>query len=87
MTARFGAISTTGDPEGEITETGGVPDGDLVLPTGSVRQRPPAYSAVKINGRRAYKLARAGEIFEMPEREVTVYRFEESGAPVPSVTS
>ena len=50
VTAQFGATSTTGDPEGEITETGVVPDGDLVLPTGSVRQRPPAYSAVKIAG-------------------------------------
>jgi tRNA pseudouridine55 synthase len=78
VTARFGAVSTTGDPEGEITETGRVPDGDLVLPTGVVRQRPPAYSAVKIKGRRAYKLARAGETFELPEREVTVYRFDET---------
>ncbi len=40
--ARFGALSTTGDPEGEITETGVVPEGDLVLPVGRVRQRPPA---------------------------------------------
>ena len=42
-----------------------------------MRQRPPAYSAVKIKGQRAYKLARAGKTFEMPEREITVYRFEE----------
>jgi tRNA pseudouridine55 synthase len=75
--ARFGARSSTGDPEGEITETGVVPDGDLTLPTGTVRQRPPAYSAVKIGGRRAYALARAGEEVELPEREVTVTRFEE----------
>ncbi len=60
VTARFGAISTTGDPEGSITATGHVPDGELALPTGVVRQRPPAYSAVKIGGKRAYKLARAG---------------------------
>jgi tRNA pseudouridine55 synthase len=78
VTARFGAISTTGDPEGEITVTDRVPAGDLDLPAGVIRQRPPAYSAVKINGRRAYKLARAGETFELPEREVTVYRFEET---------
>jgi tRNA pseudouridine55 synthase len=78
VTARFGAVSTTGDPEGEITVTGRIPQGDLVLPTGVIRQRPPAYSAVKINGRRAYKLARAGEKFELPEREVTLYRFEET---------
>jgi len=75
--ARFGARSSTGDPEGEITETGVVPAGDLSLPTGTVRQRPPAYSAVKIDGRRAYALARAGEEVELPEREVTVTRFEE----------
>jgi tRNA pseudouridine55 synthase len=78
VTARFGAVSTTGDPEGEISETGRIPEGDLHLPTGAIRQRPPAYSAVKIKGRRAYKLARAGETFEMPEREVSVYRFEET---------
>jgi tRNA pseudouridine55 synthase len=78
VTARFGAVSTTGDPEGEISVTERIPDGELELPTGVIRQRPPAYSAVKIKGRRAYKLARAGESFEMPEREVTVYRFEET---------
>ncbi len=78
VTALFGAVSTTGDPEGEITSTGRVPDGDLELPVGAVRQRPPAYSAVKIRGQRAYKRARAGEVFELPEREVTVYRFDET---------
>jgi tRNA pseudouridine55 synthase len=77
VTARFGAISTTGDPEGEITVTGAVPEGDLTLPTGAVRQRPPAFSAVKISGRRAYALARAGEPVELAEREVSVHRFEE----------
>jgi tRNA pseudouridine55 synthase len=75
--ARFGARSSTGDPEGEITETGVVPDGALSLPTGTIRQRPPAHSAVKVAGRRAYALARAGETVELPEREVTVTRFEE----------
>jgi Pseudouridine synthase len=34
VVARFGAVSTTGDPEGELTETGNVPVGDLTLPTG-----------------------------------------------------
>jgi tRNA pseudouridine55 synthase len=76
-TARFGATSSTGDPEGEIVETGRVPDGDLTLPTGVVRQRPPAFSAVKVGGRRAYQLARAGVEVETTEREVEVYRFEE----------
>jgi tRNA pseudouridine55 synthase len=79
VTARFGAVSTTGDPDGEITETGVVPRGELTLPTGVIRQRPPAYSAVKVDGRRAYALARAGVEFELAEREVTVHRFEETG--------
>jgi tRNA pseudouridine55 synthase len=77
-TARFGAVSSTGDPEGEIEVTGVVPSGDLELATGVVRQRPPAYSAVKIGGRRAYALARAGIAVEPPEREVRVHRFEET---------
>jgi tRNA pseudouridine55 synthase len=75
--ARFGFISSTGDPEGEIVETGRVPAGALSLPRGRLRQRPPAYSAVKVRGRRAYELARAGAAVELPEREVWVYRFEE----------
>jgi len=75
--ARFGARSTTGDPDGEIVETGVVPEGDLRLPTGVIRQRPPAYSAVRVGGVRAYARARAGEEVELPEREVTVYAFEE----------
>ena len=75
--ARFGAVSTTGDPEGEITETGVMPDGPLELPVGDITQRPPAYSAVKVGGVRAYKRARRGEEVEVPERLVTVHRFEQ----------
>ena len=75
--ARFGATSSTGDRDGTITETGVVPAGALGLPTGSLRQRPPAYSAVKVGGRRAYALARAGVEVELPEREVTVHAFSE----------
>jgi tRNA pseudouridine55 synthase len=75
--ARFGATSSTGDSEGEIEETGVVPHGDLDLPTGAIRQRPPAYSAVRVGGERAYKRARRGEAVELPEREVTVHAFEE----------
>jgi tRNA pseudouridine55 synthase len=75
--ARFGAISSTGDPDGEILSTGVLPDGDVALALGVVRQRPPAYSAVKIGGRRAYQLAREGAEFETHEREVQVHRFEE----------
>lgn len=73
--ARLGATSSTGDTEGEIVETGRLPPDPPPLPTGEVRQRPPRHSAVKVGGERAYKRARRGEEFEMPERIVTVYRF------------
>ena len=73
--ARLGWTSTTGDPEGELT-IGRTPNEPLPLPTGTIRQRPPAYSAVKVGGQRAYKLARRGEDVEIPEREVRVDRFE-----------
>jgi tRNA pseudouridine55 synthase len=76
VVARLGAISTTGDPEGEITETGRIPDLDAPLPVGPIMQRPPIWSAVRVQGRKAYERARAGEQFEMAAREVTVYRFE-----------
>jgi tRNA pseudouridine55 synthase len=75
--ARLGALSTTGDPEGEITETGRIPPPGAKLPTGEVMQRPPAHSAVKVGGERAYRRARRGEELEMPPRQVTVHRFEE----------
>ncbi len=75
--ARLGWTSTTGDPEGELVHTGRIPPDPPVLPTGLVRQRPPAYSAIKVGGRRAYALARAGEAVELPEREVRVDRFEQ----------
>lgn len=77
VTARFGARSSTGDPEGKVTHTGRVPDGDLSLPTGTVRQRPPVFSALKVAGTRAYRLAREGADLELPEREVHIHRFEE----------
>lgn len=75
--ARLGWTSTTGDPEGELVETGRIPSRDAVLPTGAVTQRPPAYSAIRIDGRRAYALARSGVEVEVPERTVTVTRFDQ----------
>jgi tRNA pseudouridine55 synthase len=93
--ARLGATSSTGDTEGEIVETDRLPPDPPPLPTGEIRQRPPRHSAVKIGGERAYKRARRGERFEMPERIVTVYRFEQlwrewetpSGAPAGAFTA
>ncbi len=76
--ARLGATSSTGDTEGEVVRTGRLPPDPPPLPTGELRQRPPAHSAVKVGGERAYKRARRGETFEMPERIVTVTRFEQT---------
>ena len=80
----LGATSTTGDPEGEITQTTNHTDeiakieleAALAQFTGEIQQVPPAFSAIKINGQRAYKLARKGEEVIMPARTVTVYSLE-----------
>jgi len=78
-TIRLGQTSTTGDPEGEITDiSDAVPDINeieavLAKFRGVISQRPPIYSAIKIDGQRAYKLARQGQTVEMPEREVTIH--------------
>jgi tRNA pseudouridine55 synthase len=76
-TAQFGAVSTTGDPDGVITRTGTAAPAELILPTGTIRQRPPAYSAIRVGGVRAYERARRGEEVEIPEREVTIHAFEQ----------
>ena len=75
VVARLGWTSTTGDPEGELSRTGRIPD-DPRIPTGDLMQRPHAFSAVKVGGRRAYELARQGTEPELEERPVTVYRAE-----------
>jgi tRNA pseudouridine55 synthase len=78
-TIRLGRVSTTGDPEGEITDASNlVPTKAQIKEalakfTGEITQTPPIYSAIKINGQRAYDLARAGKEPEMPERKVTIY--------------
>jgi len=74
-TARLGWRSSTGDPDGELTETGRVPEA-LELPTGTVRQRVPMTSAVRVGGERLYKKAHRGEVVETPERDVQVHRAE-----------
>lgn len=81
-TVYLGATSTTGDPEGEITKKEATrPDLESVKAvldtfTGSITQTPPAYSAIKIGGQRAYKLARAGKEVEVPSRIVEIYSIE-----------
>lgn len=74
-TARLGWCSSTGDPDGELTETGRIP-GSLELPTGTVRQRVPMTSAVRVDGERLYRKAHRGEEVETPLRDVQVHRAE-----------
>jgi tRNA pseudouridine55 synthase len=74
-TARLGWRSSTGDPDGELTETGRIPE-RLELPTGEVEQRVPMTSAIKVDGERLYRKAHRGEAVETPTRTVTIYRAE-----------
>ena len=82
-TVCFGASSTTDDLEGELTpaDRPGArrePRSRRPLPglTGPISQRPPAYSAIKVGGRRAYAMARAGETVELAPREVTIHALD-----------
>jgi tRNA pseudouridine55 synthase len=81
-TFRLGQLSTTGDPEGEITDisdrepTADEIERTLKQFTGQIMQRPPIFSAIKIAGQRAYKLARGAKEVEIPERPITVYSLE-----------
>jgi tRNA pseudouridine55 synthase len=72
-TARLGWRSSTGDPDGELTETGAIPE-SLELPTGAIRQRTPMTSAARADGERLYRKARRGEVVTAPQRDVEVYR-------------
>lgn len=85
FTAKLGEVSSTGDPEGIISKTyevnSKIPDLEDIAKvlkelTGDITQVPPAYSAIKINGKRAYKLAREGKEVEIPPRKVEVERLQ-----------
>lgn len=82
-TVRLGAVSTTGDPEGTITEQNVAQKPNKAAVEKCVQnlvgenwQQVPQFSAVKINGQRAYKLAREGKAVEMPVRKVQIYEIE-----------
>ena len=82
FTLRFGEARSTEDAEGEVTAVSQVrpTDGDIrqALSTfvGDIEQVPPAFSALKIDGKRAYDLARAGEIVDLKSRRVVVERLQ-----------
>lgn len=79
VTMKLGETSTTGDDEGEKTPVSGyVPGEGEVLAalqgfTGEIMQTPPIYSAIKVNGQRAYDLARKGKEVKLEPRPATVY--------------
>lgn len=81
-TIRLGQTSTTGDPEGEISDVSSTrptrEEVEVVVKVfiGKIQQRPPAYSAIKVNGQRAYKLARRGEEVNIPERTIEIYSLD-----------
>lgn len=78
----LGQTSSTGDPEGELTNVSDrVPERTEIEKlmgqfTGDIKQWPPIFSALKINGVRAYKLARSGQDVEIPERTITIHSLE-----------
>jgi len=83
-TLKLGETSTTGDPEGEITQFSSdnfqfsIEDIDKILRqfTGEISQVPPIYSAIKVDGKRAYALARAGATPIMKSRQVVIYSLQ-----------
>ena len=87
FTVAWGIETNTDDAEGTATATSDVrPDRaaiEAVLPEfiGEVMQQPPAFSAIKIDGNRAYDLARAGEEVPTVERAITIHRLELSAEP------
>jgi tRNA pseudouridine55 synthase len=90
-TVRLGQTSTTGDPEGEITNVSNAKPAEVEVAEalskfkGEIQQTPPSFSAIKIDGQRAYKLARAGGVVEMPVRTVTIHSLELLGYSYPEV--
>jgi len=78
---RFGSETTTDDTAGTVTRSAVIPDRTVAVHAlaafrGFIKQRPPDYAAVKVEGRRAYDRARAGEVMEIAEREVQVQRLD-----------
>ena len=92
VTVRLGVRTETDDLAGRVLEerdassvTRAAIEGLLPRFTGAIRQRPPAYSAVKVDGERAYRLARRGETVDLPERDVTIRELQIEGFEIPRV--
>ncbi|ODT98847.1 MAG: tRNA pseudouridine(55) synthase TruB [Rhodospirillales bacterium SCN 65-16] len=87
FTLRFGEARSTEDREGEVTATSEVRPEEAAIAAalpaflGEIEQMPPVFSALKVDGRRAYDLARAGETVELKPRKVLIERLEFLGRP------
>lgn len=87
FTLRFGEARSTEDREGEVTATSEVRPEDAAIAAalpaflGEIEQMPPVFSALKVDGRRAYDLARAGEAVALKPRRVLIERLEFLGRP------
>ena len=87
FTVRFGEARSTEDAEGEVTATSDARPSDLEIRSalagfiGEIEQIPPAFSALKVAGKRAYDLARAGEAVALKPRRILVERLELVGRP------
>jgi len=82
FTLTFGENTDTWDTEGEVTESSDIrPSEDEIVKAlpqfiGDIEQIPPRYSAIKVDGKRSYDLARSGEVVELKSRQVTVDSFD-----------
>lgn len=91
FTIRWGSSTTTQDREGEVTATSDVRpireaiEKCLATFIGEIDQVPPVYSAIKVNGERAYDLARDGEEVELSSRKVNLYTAELADIPSPDL--
>ena len=91
VTMKLGEASTTGDEEGEKTAISDTIPAEKAVKealkrfTGEIMQVPPIFSAMKVNGQRAYKLARAGKEVELEARPVTIHSTELTNYEYPSV--
>jgi tRNA pseudouridine55 synthase len=91
FTIRFGQQTATDDTEGEVVATSDVRPDDAAIRaalsrfTGAIEQTPPAFSALKIEGKRAYELARQGQTVELKARPVEIFRLDLIARPAPDL--
>ncbi len=82
FTVRWGAATDTDDADGQVVATSDQRPGETAIEAalpafrGLIQQTPPRYSAIKVDGARAYDLAREDEAFDLPAREIEIFAFD-----------